>query len=130
MNKICYLQIFESKKVCQTFPSDTKTYIFLTPQKEYLKKNGLTDTPFISQQTNIKILATFSIPFDTIINVFKHSNDRILDVVIENKMIKIIGDNEKIIFVTTIDFDENVERKPLTLYATKNFLFSNNLPYF
>jgi hypothetical protein len=125
-----YLQIYTSNYVCQTFSSTPKTIIFLTPDKQHLKTSGETKDCFVSQRKYIDVIKIFEINSQKIIQVFHHTSDKVLDAYIRKRRLVIVGDNEKVLYEDDIDYDRDVERDGLIVYATKNYLMENNLPYF
>ena len=68
--------------------------------------------------------------------VLYHTSDKILDFILSNNRINIIGDNEILLFSADIDktiFEDHIKkqiRKELIVSIDKDFLFRNNLPYF
>lgn len=128
MNHTSYIEIYE---VISKNQLNTKFYkILITPETQYLKQNGSTNTIFNSEIHDIKVLHLFEIPFEKIKPIFHHSKDRILDVQIINKRIRVFGDHNILLLDEPIDFNDNIEKINLAIASSKNFLLKYKLPLF
>ena len=91
--------------------------IIITPNSEYLYNNN-----------NI-----FKIDYLNSLSIFLNANNKILDILIDNNIIKVISDNERVIFtekIFNISHTFNIQRQPLILKASHAFLEDNHFRFF
>ncbi len=116
-----YIQIF---KQYNEQINKYKTYVLVTGEKQMLRT---VDHP------NIILLETFSIPFSHIFPIFSHARNLILDVEIISGNMKVYGDHQLIIgnynLPITIN-TVNIERTPIILKASRDFIISRGIPPF
>ena len=102
----------------QIFNNNNNINIIITPNSEYLYNNT----------NNI-----FKIDYLNSLPIFLNANNKILDILIDNNIIKVISDNERVIFTEKIFNTShifNIQRQPLILKASHAFLEDNHFRFF
>ena len=132
-----YIQIYQIFNLFLT-PSGKEIVeeckLMITHDENNLYKSGFNSTNGITimQNQNVKVLDTFRIDLNKLSPIFAHSRDKILDVMIENNIITVIGDYQLVLIKLELPFNININinRIPLTLKATNKFLKENGYPTF
>jgi len=131
-----YIQIYEQSPTCCTASNGhahNTTCVLITPEKEFLKVSGIDKSagPFVSQYKNYQVLHTFIVSFEDVKKIFEHSNDKVLDVEINNGCIVVVGDNEQLLYKTCLNTSvKNLSKIPLAIAANRDFLSKHNLSFF
>jgi hypothetical protein len=130
-----YIQIYQIMNLFLT-PSGKERVeeykVMITHDESNLYKTGFNSNNGITimQNQNVKVLDTFKIDINKLYPVFAHSRDRVLDVMIEDNIITIIGDYQLVLVKLELPINMNINRIPLTLRATNKFLKENGFPTF
>ena len=129
-----FIQIFKQNYICGTTHKHIpQTLILVTGEKQYLKITGIVNEDCMqmaSQTKFIDVITTLQIPIDCIKQIFRHAKDKILDVVIADQTINIIGDTGILYSQYISNNISNLERKEIILMGSKPWLQTNDLECF
>jgi hypothetical protein len=107
--------------------------VLITPDEDDLHADII---PFhkrslsIADVRNIQIKDTFRIDFYNLSKIYRHANDHHLDIIIQDKIMTIIGDHQLVILTLELPVNYELSRIPITLKATRDFLIEYGFPIF
>ncbi|AYV80161.1 MAG: hypothetical protein Gaeavirus13_3 [Gaeavirus sp.] len=78
-----------------------------------------------------EVLFVYTVCVDEILKVYEHANDTVLDVVVYNNTLIVIGDDEEVLYEKMYDQEmDDIPRTKLVLYASDEFIYKNDLRFF
>jgi len=126
-----YVQIINENYICGTISNPITTVIKITGEKTLLVETEVTDSLFVSQRKYRNVLGTFEIPLSNTLLIFQHAKDKVLDAVVENGVMTVVGDDGKLLLHHRLEgYDESLEKRGVTIEASKLWLKSHNIEFF
>ena len=127
-----FIQIYNENFVCSTYTNNFNMIILVTGEEHYLKNSGFDNDDCLkraSQTKFIDVLDTYNVPFENIKLIFQHAKDKILNCIINDKTLKILGDNG-VLYSTLIYIDIPDTNQEIVLKGSKFWLRFNKIDYF
>jgi hypothetical protein len=108
-----YIQIFNDS-------SKNNLMVMITGEKQFLK----VDSP------TIKIIETIETKFNNLFPIFSHGRNLVLDVEINSGQMVVYGDYHLVVFNQQLPKNISVQRTPIILNASRQFIETHGLPPF
>lgn len=134
-----FIQIYRENYVCCTIRKDVpKIVVLVTGESQYLKHPDFNNDDCLERVSQLKfvdILGTYTMSNEDIKLIFQHAKDKILNVIVSNGILDIIGD-DGILYSRSLNnsfadgaglMDINQE---IMLQGSKDWLQANNLEFF